>query len=110
MEALPSKPIFTYSQETWSRPGGTPMHRETGYFRINPKRESGLDLLMVQGSGITEVEEGALMKPGCVELKVSLLLYACCTAPLWDVLFGVLIKERGCFSDRAMPICHGALE
>eukprot|EP00906_Rhabdomonas_costata_P005383 RCo008069 len=71
VEALPSKPIFTYSQETWSRPGGNPMHRETGYFRVNPKRESGLDLLVVQGSGITEVEEGALVKPGCVELKTT---------------------------------------
>lgn len=51
------KPFLFYHQRTWRRPGGAPLHTETGYFRMG---DAGVELVLAQPSGIAEVHVGSL--------------------------------------------------
>jgi hypothetical protein len=53
-----AKPFVTYSQRTAHPVTGAPMHSESGYLR-NPT-PGGLELVVAQPTGITEVHTGVL--------------------------------------------------
>lgn len=47
--------VLEYAQRTWHGETGEPLHRETGYVRVDQRR---LELLVVQPTGIAEVHHG----------------------------------------------------
>lgn len=52
------KPFLSYQQKTKDATSGLPLHAEAGYFR--PEGLSRIELVVVQPSGITEVDEGTV--------------------------------------------------
>ena len=52
------KPFLAYTQRTWHPEKELPMHAETGYFR--PLENGGIEIVIVQPTGIIEVQEGML--------------------------------------------------
>jgi len=55
--AYPDKPVLAYSQRTWLIPDGRAAHAELGYVR---PLEEGVELLLVQPSGVAEVSVGTV--------------------------------------------------
>lgn len=51
--------FLTYAQRTWAPDTGLPMHAEVGYLR--PGGPGRVELVVVQPSGITEVDEGTVV-------------------------------------------------
>ncbi|MHB8718402.1 MAG: heme-binding beta-barrel domain-containing protein [Candidatus Dormibacteria bacterium] len=64
------KPFLRYAQRTWRGDGGTPLHSEVGYLR--PVGVSGVELLVVQPTGIVEIHAGHLAA-GALELETVLV-------------------------------------
>ena len=50
------RPFVFYVQKTWNLSDGYPMHSEAGYLR--PVSENGVELVLAQPSGITEILAG----------------------------------------------------
>ena len=55
--AHPGKPVLAYSQRTWMIPDRRAAHAELGYLR---PVEDGVELLLVQPSGVAEVSVGTV--------------------------------------------------
>ncbi len=55
--ACPGKPVLAYSQRTWMVPDRRPAHAELGYLR---PVDGGVELLLVQPSGVAEVSVGTV--------------------------------------------------
>jgi hypothetical protein len=64
------KPFLSYAQRTWARDDGRPLHTEAGYLR--PQPDGQLELVLVQPSGLVEVDEG-MVRGGHVELTSTLV-------------------------------------
>lgn len=62
------RPFLTYTQRTGS-PDGSPLHTETGYFRLPaPGR---IELVIAQPTGIAEVDEGTVtLDDNCLSIEV----------------------------------------
>lgn len=60
------KPFLTYRQRTRHAETGDPLHTEMGYLRPAPDR--GIELLVVQPTGIAEIHEGTIGADGAIEL------------------------------------------
>ncbi len=64
-----------YTQKTKKLPENTPLHSETGYFRVFPNEEakdgSGkIELMLSHPFGLCEIEEGTFTK-NTIELKTT---------------------------------------
>ena len=76
------KPFLRYAQRTWALDDGRPMHSELGYLR--PARNGGVELLVVQPTGIAEVHAGTL-DGGVLELELVHLGVAPSAKPVTGV-------------------------
>jgi len=50
------KPFLTYSQRTWERDGGAPLHAESGFWRT--VGEGRIELVLAHPFGVVEISEG----------------------------------------------------
>ena len=50
------KPWLGYMQRTWSLEDDSPMHTETGYWRVHP--QGRIELVIAHALGVAEIEEG----------------------------------------------------
>lgn len=72
------KPFLAYGQKTRDATTELPLHAEQGYFR--PDAEGGVELVLVQPSGIIEIHTGSITPTdGGVELRLHTVHVA--TAP-----------------------------
>ena len=55
-----SKPFLVYEQRTWHASDGRPLHVELGYLR--PAGPDRVELVLVQPTGIAEIDEGILTR------------------------------------------------
>jgi hypothetical protein len=62
------QPMLEFSSRTTSAATGQPMHRETGFLRVNPNR--AVALILSHNFGLTSVEEGVCGEgERCLELE-----------------------------------------
>lgn len=54
----PDKPFLVYTQRTWSRSSGEPLHSEVGFLR--PAGAGRAELVIAQPTGIVEVHTGSI--------------------------------------------------
>lgn len=64
------RPFIFYVQKTWNLSDGYPMHSESGYLR--PVSANGVELVLAQPSGITEILAGTHSGSG-IEMSSTLV-------------------------------------